>query len=161
MRIAARPLYPLGALLIISALALAVPMLFPSVPTITCAGLLVRSDRDAPITLPADCSGTRNLVTDDTVSYLEKERNSRGLIFKEWIVCREIPPGGLAFTNDPRWLPSYVPGTYQFRRKVIIVPMGSATSQGSHVVAEVCLMPWRKYVSQVAGRCDGKYAVWK
>ena len=63
--------------------------------------------------------------------------------------------------NDPRWLPSYVPGAYQFRRTIIVVPIGPATPQRSHIVAEVCLMPWRKYLSQVVGVCKGKYAVWK
>jgi hypothetical protein len=28
-------------------------------------------------------------------------------------------------------------------------------------VAEVCLMPWRKYISQIVGQCDGKFTVWK
>jgi hypothetical protein len=154
-------LHLIGAILIVGSLALAILVLFPSVQATTYAAMLVRSDRDAPIALPANCSRSEAAVADDMVSYLEKEQNSRGLIFKEWIVCREIPPGGFAFVNDPRWLPSYVPGTYQFRRTVIIVPVGPATPQGSPVFAEICRMPWRKYFSQVVGGLDGKYAVWK
>ena len=161
MRTVARPLHLLGALLIVGALVPAALILFPSVPATTCAALLVRSDRGAPIALPANCYRTEGAVADDMVSSLEKERNSRGLIFKEWIVCREIPPGGFAFMNDPRWLPSYVPGTYQFRRTVIIVPTGPAAPQGSPVFAEVCRMPWRKYFSQVVRGFNGKYAVWR
>jgi hypothetical protein len=63
--------------------------------------------------------------------------------------------------NDSHWLPSYVPGTYQFRRTVIIVPYAQPTPQRSPVIAEVCLMPWGKYFSQLAGQCNGKYKVWR
>ena len=94
------------------------------------------------------------------VKYLEKERVGRNLIFKEWIRCEGVPAGGFAFADDPRWLPSDVPGTYQFRRTVIIVAYARPIPQGSEVVAEVCVMPWRKYLRQIMGECDGKFAVW-
>jgi len=63
--------------------------------------------------------------------------------------------------HDDHWLPSYVPGTYEFRRTVIIVPYRQPAPQGSPVIAEICLMPWRRYVSQIIGQCDGKYSVWR
>jgi hypothetical protein len=65
------------------------------------------------------------------------------------------------FVRDSRWLPSYVPQTYEFRRTVIILPYSRVTAGPSSVVAMVCLMPMRKYVSLIAGQCDGKFAVWK
>jgi hypothetical protein len=104
------------------------------------------------------------VATDDTVKYLEKERTARGLIFKEWITCRKVGQfqgAGLAFMDDPHWLPSYVPGTYQYRRTVIIGPYAQPIPQGSPVVAAVCLKPWRQYLSQIAGQCDGKFSIWK
>lgn len=58
-------------------------------------------------------------------------------------------------------MPSYAPRTYQFRRTVIILPYAQSVPKGSTVVAEVCLMPWRRYVSQIAGQCAGKFAAWK
>jgi hypothetical protein len=158
-----RPLRLLGGLLIVGVLAVVPLILFPSLPDPTCAALLVRSESDVPILLPANCVRSRGVTAYnmDMVKYLEKERNGRGLVFKEWITCTEVPAGGFAFMNDPHWLPSYVPGTYQFRRTVIIVPYAQPTPQGPPVIAEVCLMPWRKYVSQLAGQCDDKYKVWR
>jgi hypothetical protein len=50
---------------------------------------------------------------------------------------------------------------YQFRRTVIILPYAQPVPKGSSVVAEVCLMPWRKYISQIVGQCNGKFTVWK
>jgi len=93
--------------------------------------------------------------------YLERERFARNLIFKEWIACRGVPVAGFTFADDPRWLPSYVPGTFQFRRMVIIVPYARPVPQGSEVVAEVCVMPWRKYLRQIVGEYKGKFSVWK
>ena len=156
-----KPLRLLGGLLIVGMLAVVLLILFPSLPDPTCAALLVRSESDVPIPLPASCVRSRDVAADNMVKYLEKERNGRGLIFKEWITCAEVPAGGFAFMNDPHWLPSYVPGTYQFRRTVIIVSYAQPTPQGSPVIAEVCLMPCRRYVSQLAGQCDGKYSVWR
>jgi hypothetical protein len=95
------------------------------------------------------------------VNYLDNERNTYGLIPKEWVTCAEVPAGGFAFMNDPHWLPSYVPGRYQFRRTVIIVPYAQPVPQGSPVVAEISVVPWGKYIRQIAGKCDGKFAVWK
>jgi hypothetical protein len=130
-----RPLRLLGGLLIVGVLAIVLLILFPSLPDPTCAALLLRSASDVP--------------------------NGRRLVFKEWITCTEVPAGGFVFMNDPHWLPSYVPGTYQFRRTVMIIPYAQPTPQGSPIIAEVCLMPWRKYVPQLAGQCDGRYKVWR
>jgi len=93
--------------------------------------------------------------------YLERERLARKLIFKEWIACQGVPVSGSTFADDPRWLPSYVPGAFQFRRTVIIVPYARSVPQGSEVVAEVCLMSWRKYLRQIAWEDDGKFSVWE
>lgn len=156
-----KPLYALAGLLVVCVFAVAVFIMFPSLPDPMCASLLARSEKEVPMALPANCARIRNLDSDNMVRYLENERNRRGLVFKEWITCQEVPAGGFAFMNDPHWLPSYVPGTYQFRRTVIIVPYAQPAPQGSPVVAEVCLMPWRKYIRQIARQCDRKFSVWK
>jgi hypothetical protein len=132
-------------------------LLFLRSPT---APLLTRSEA-AFIPVPADCAFTRNVAPDEMEKYLERERIARNLIFKEWIMCQSVPVAGFRFADDPRWLPSYVPGTFQFRRTVIIVPATPPIPQGSRVVAEVCLMPWRQYLRQIAGQYNGKFSVWK
>jgi hypothetical protein len=154
----------LGMLVVAGVLALILFIFFPSLPDPKCTAFLVRPESDADIPLPANCILTTDVPPDDLVKYLKNERNRRGLIFKKWITCKtpnQTPTPGFAFERDPRWLPSYVPGTYQFRRTVIILPYAQPVPEGSSVVAEVCLMPWRKYVSQIAGQCDGKFTVWK
>ena len=92
---------------------------------------------------------------------LERERLARNLIFKEWITCRGATATGFTFADDPRWLPSYAPGTFQFRRTVVIVPYARPIPQGSEVVAEVCVMPWRKYLQQIVWEHNGKFSLWK
>jgi len=124
------------------------------------APLLTRSEA-ASIPVPANCALTGNVAPDAMEKYLERERLARNLIFKEWITCQGVPGAGFTWADDPRWLPSYVPGTFQFRRTVIIVPYAQPVPRGSEVVAEVCVMPWRKYLRQIAWEYDGKFSVWK
>jgi hypothetical protein len=60
---------------------------------------------------------TTDASADQVVKYLENERKQRGLVFKAWIRCKpssQTQTTEFAFTHDPRWLPSYVPGAYQF-----------------------------------------------
>ncbi|MGB9434196.1 MAG: hypothetical protein WBQ89_18270 [Candidatus Acidiferrum sp.] len=154
----------LGLLIVSGVLALILLIFFPSLPDPKCVGFLARTESDVVIPLPANCTQTTDVPPDDMVKYLENERSRRGLIFKKWITCKtpnQTPTPGFAFERDPRWLPSYVPRTYQFRRTVIILPYAQPVPEESSVVAEVCLMPWRRYVSQIAGQCDGKFTVWK
>ena len=152
----------LGGLLVICVVLL---MLLPPLRDIpACTALLARSESDVIIPLPANCVARPTVATDDMVKYLEQERTARGLIFKEWITCTKVGQyraADLPFVNDPHWLPSYVPGTYQYRRAVIIGPYARPTPQGSAVVFGVCLMPWRRYFFQITGECNGKYSVWK
>jgi hypothetical protein len=99
------------------------------------------------------------------VQFLENDRRSKGLIFKEWITCRPLEPQqtrDFAVLRDPRWMPSYVPQTYQFRRIVIIFPYDQAAGLGSSpVVGEVTLTPWGRYVLQIGTECKGKFALWQ
>jgi hypothetical protein len=124
------------------------------------APLLTRSEA-VSIPVPANCALAPNVDRDDMEKYLDRERSARNLIFKEWITCQGVPVAGFAWADDPRWLPSYLPGTFQFRRTVILVPYARPIPQGSQVVAEVCVMPWRKYLRQIAGEYNGKFSVWK
>jgi len=151
-------------LVVAGVLALIVFVFFPTLPDPMCAGLLAHPESDVTIPLPANCIQTTDVAIDNMVKYLESERKRRGLIFKQWITCKtrsQTANPGFPFERDQRWLPSYVPGTYQFRRTVVILPDAPPVPQGSPVVAEVCLMPWRRYVSQITGQCDGKFSVWK
>jgi hypothetical protein len=151
-------------LVVAGVLALIVFAFFPTLPDPMCAALLAHPESDVTIPLPVNCIQTTDVAIDNMVKYLESERKRRGLIFKQWITCKtpsQTANPSFPFERDPRWLPSYVPGTYQFRRTVVMLPYALPVPQGSPVVAEVCLMPWRKYVSQITGQCDGKFSVWK
>jgi hypothetical protein len=145
-------------------LVLVVFVFFPSLSDPKCVALLTRSEGDATIPLPANCVPTSELPAGRVAQYLENERIRRGLIFKRWITCEtshQTSNFGFAFEHDARWLPSYVPRTYQFRRTVVILPDTVPAPQGSPVAAEVTLIPWRMYLSEIAGQCDGKFSVWK
>jgi hypothetical protein len=129
-----------------------------------CITLLAHPDGDVAIPLPVNCMLTTDTPADQVVKYLENERKQRGLVFKAWISCKpsnQTQTTEFAFTHDPHWLSSYVPGAYQFRRTVILSRSAPPTAQESAVAGEVCLMPKRRYVSQIAGQCDGKFSVWK
>jgi hypothetical protein len=133
-------------------------------PDPRCADLLAISDRDVAIPLPPNCVESSEAPPDAMVKYLDSERTQRGLVFKKWIICKSSGAASkpsLDFEQDPRWLPSYRPLTYQFRRTVVILPYGQSALGESPVAAEVCLIPKQRYASQIAGECDGKFAVWK
>jgi len=44
---------------------------------------------------------------------------------------------------------------------MVILPYGQSALGESPVAAEVCLIPKQGYASQIAGQCDGKFALWK
>jgi|SRR5581483_5115667 len=131
------------------------------VPDSACVSILLRSHESVEVPLPTNCAEKPAMDADETVKYLERERSSRGFTFRGWITCEGAPAGKFAFLNDPRWLPSYVPGTYQFRRTVLIVPFAQKISRASPVKGEICLMPWPKYLQQIAGQCSWKFSGWK
>jgi hypothetical protein len=158
----AKLLLLLGGLLLIGAALLFLPPGLREIPS--CAALLARSAGDVSIPLPPNCMRKGELPMDEMAKYLDNDRKRRGLDFKEWIICSEVGPttyAGFAFLHDRHWLPSYVPGTYQYRRTVIIVPYAPPAPKGSPVVTEIGLMPWRRYFFQITGDCNGKYSVWK
>jgi hypothetical protein len=159
------PLRLLGSFLVGGVLILILLIFFPLwPPDPRCAALLALPEEDVVIRLPANCTLSADVPADDMVKYLENERKRRGLVFKKWITCKtssQTPKAVFDFDHDPRWLPSYVPLTYQFRRIVVILPYARPIPEGSPVVAQVCLMPRRRYISQIAGECNGKFAVWK
>jgi len=154
----------LGWLVILGTLIAVLWIFYPLLQDPRCAILLGRSIGEQSIPLPTNCVQTTEVQTDNMTSYLENEREKRGLTFKAWIICKpsnQTPKPGFGFVGDSRWLPSYVPNTYQFRRTVIILPYAQPVPEGSPVAAEVCVVPWRHYVSQIAGQCEGKFSVWK
>jgi len=147
--------------LVLCVLGMGTLIIFPALPDPTSVSLIVRSTGEIAIPLPAGCARVASVDFDAMARYLEDERNRRGLIAHQWITCKELSKESLQFVNDTHWLPSYVPGTYQYRRTVIIVPYAQPVPQGSPIIAEVCLMPWPKYIRQIAGEGTGKYSVWK
>lgn len=136
-----------------------------------CATLLAHPDSDVVIPLPTNCMLTTDVPDDETAKSLDAERKRRGLAFRAWISCKasnEERPIEFSFIHDSRWLPSYVPGAYQFRQTVIIggrppskTESMQPTAGGAIVVAEVCLMPRRRYARLISGQCDGKFSVWR
>ena len=129
-------------------------------PDPRCATLTLLPEEDAAILLPTNCTQTTEAPVDDVVRYLVKERQQRGLIFKKWIICKP-DSAVINFDHDKRWLATYRPVAYQFRRTLVILPYAQPIPEKSPVVAEVCLMPRRKYLSQIVGQCNGRFAVWK
>jgi hypothetical protein len=125
------------------------------------SALLLTESEAVSIPVPPNCALTRDVAPDAMEKYLARERSTRNLIFKEWITCQGVPVAGLTWADDPRWLPSYMPGTFQFRRVVILVPHAQPIPEGSEVVAEVCVLPWRQYLRQIAWEYNGKFSVWK
>jgi hypothetical protein len=127
-----------------------------------CRSLL--EQRDAPVFLPTDCTLTERAPSGDALGRLVAERSKRGLSHQSWIACAS-PVGAQewvrAMEADRRWLPSYVPGTYQWRRTIVVLGGRSQVSVEPQVIAEVCVMPRWRYIRQIRGECDGKFAVWK
>jgi hypothetical protein len=133
-------------------------------PDPRCAALVATSGQHVAVPLAPNCVEAETVPEDAMVRYLENERKQRGLIFKSWITCKpsnEMAASAFDFARDPRWLPSYRPLCYQYRRTIVILPYTEPIPQGSPVAAQVCLMPKRRYLAQIAGQCDGKFAVWK
>src|ERR1700681_3547970 len=106
----------LGWLIAGGALVLILLIFFSSAVDPRCAPLLAHSD-EVVVPLPPNCTQTSVRPTGEMTNNLERERNQRDLILKSWIICKpsNSPPEiSLLLDQDPRWLPSYVPGTYQF-----------------------------------------------
>ena len=150
-------------LVAIGLVALGTWMFFPALSEPSCTILLARSVGEARISLPDHCVEAGDAPFDNVVRYLETERKRRGLTFQNWIVC-DVPlqtvESEFTFQGDVRWLPTYVPRAYQFRRTVVLLPYSQSVER-SRVAAEVCLMPWRRYASQIAKRCGKEFSIWK
>jgi hypothetical protein len=135
---------------------------WPSDPR--CAALLTISDQTVAIPLPPNCVESSEATPDALVKHLDNERKQRGLVFKKWIICKSSGAASeptFDFEHDSRGLPSYRPRTYQFWRTVVILPYGQSAPRESPVAAEVCFIPKQRYASQIAGQCDGTFALWK
>ena len=106
-------------------LALIIVGLFLSIPDANCISLLTRGCGEEIISLPPNCAQTTTSPDDETAACFYSQGKQQGLKFKSWIVCNgQVDPRAPIFDldHDPRWLPSYVQGAYQFRRTVIISP---------------------------------------
>jgi hypothetical protein len=151
----------LGAL---CALLLVAFVLCPGLLDLRCLALLARSVSDSHIQLPRGCAETNNVEPGAVADDFEAQRKSRGVVFKAWIVCETADQAtGFkdAFERDSRWLPSYVPGALQYRRTMIILANPGTAFGQSHLAAEICLMPWRRYCSQISGGCSTRFSIWQ
>jgi hypothetical protein len=113
-------------------LAIAFFVAFPDLTASSCIPLLLHSIGEETIPIPAHCRQTADVPPDRMTGYLEQNR--RGLIHKAWITCEDASrTAGLNFVNgrdsDPRWFPSDVPRTYQFRRTILIFPYANPVPQ--------------------------------
>jgi hypothetical protein len=120
---------------------------------------------DLTLPLPQGC-----MISDDQpplglLRALDEEKQKRGLVFEKLVTCR-MPAGHgpveLPLGRDPRWLPSYVCCTWQYRRHVVIqVPGAVESGDPSLVVTYVALVPPRvRYAEQIGG-CDHKFQAWR
>lgn len=153
---------PIGWILLLGALLTIAVLLFPPFVERGCSSLL--EQREAPMFLPTDCTLTAKASNGDALGRFEAERRKRGLSHQGWIECASAVGAQewvRAMETDLRWFPSYVPGTYQWRRTIVVLDGRSLNSAGPQVIAEVCVTPRRRYLQQIRGECDGKFAVWK
>jgi hypothetical protein len=137
-------------------------MVYLALPERACWSLM--EEGVPPIPLPADCSLADRSPVGASLESFKAERRERGIAHQSWIECNSVAgvKGWPTSLNmDRRWLPSYVAGTYQWRRIVVVLAQVPSAPQGAQVIAEVCRMPWWKYIRQIRGECDGKFAVWK
>jgi hypothetical protein len=156
--------YLLAALLVGAGMAAALLLLYLRLIDFRCVSLLAHSAGEAYISLPAGCIETTNAPSDSVVEYLRNDSSGRGFLLRRWIMCDDAIQASkvrFVFEQDPRWLPSYVPDGYQFRRTVVVFPHSKPVPEASRVAAAVGLVPWRRYVLQVGGQCATKLSVWK
>jgi len=154
----------IGGILLLGALLAITMFLFMPWPFIERGCSFLLEQRDAPLFLATDCTLTEKAPIGDALGRFEADRRKRGLGHQNWIACASAVGAQewlRAMEADRRWLPSYVPGTYQWRRTVVVLAGRFANSAGPQVIAEVCGMPRWPYIQQIRGECDGKFAVWK
>ena len=119
---------------------------------------------DATPPLAGDCVITTERPSDALLHSLDEETQRLGLVFEKTL-SRKLPPGSgraLLPERDPRWLPSYVCCTWQYRRHVVVEPPARVPGAEPGVfVAYMCLVPRWKYAKQIGGKCDHRFEAWK
>lgn len=129
-----------------------------------CINILARSTSLQLPPLAPNCSLTENVPVGDEDLRKELDDWTAGLVNRRYVVC-DLPlfqPPLTDFAGNPTWIPTYVPGGYQYRRTTVRGLFARRTPENRrHVVSEVGLGPWRKYARQIVGQCQGKYSVWK
>jgi hypothetical protein len=120
---------------------------------------------DVTVPLPSSCILSNEQPPPSLFQTLDEERQKRGLVFEKLVSCRmparqtriESP-----LEHDPRWLPSYVCCTWQYRRHVLIQAPGTVeTGDPGLVVSYVALMPRLRYAKQIGGQCDYRFQAWR
>jgi len=136
------------------------------VPRWTCSSLilddLVPFGSDVSFPVPQDCAALNETPPGATLAAIEKERLYRQLDPGRVTMC-ETRQSARSFWEDldrnRQWLPSYVPGLWQYRR-VVAIPATVETPAGTLVVVELCRERRWRYYTHVLGNCE-KSAIWR
>lgn len=152
-------------ILVVVASTLLVVILLLLAPFWKCRGLIV-SDllpfRDVQFPVPSDCVPVSEAPPASVLEFMEKRRTSERLDLVKVATCRthqSVEAVWQRINDDHRWLPSYLPGPYQYRRFVVL-PATFETPNGTEVVVELCTKSRWRYYEQIVGDCE-KFAVWK
>jgi hypothetical protein len=132
----------------------------------TCCSLilddLVPLGSDVHFPVPPDCVVLNAPPPVATLAAIEKERLYEQLESGQVTMCRtQQTTSSLSeeLNRSPQWLPSYVPGRWQYRRYVAI-PAAVETPTGTLVVVELCRKRRWLYYKQICGDPE-KYVVWR
>jgi len=112
--------------------------------------------------VPLDCINVSDAPPPGVLKFMEKRRTLERLSLVSVTTCRTHQSAEAVWKgidDEHRWLPSYLPGPYQYRRYVAI-PATLNTPNGTLVVVELCKRSRWRYYEQIAGDC-GKFAIWK
>jgi hypothetical protein len=160
-KISKSPFRSVGKILIVSSI-LGVVLLaaFSTCGSLIALDLLPLGDVQFPV--PVDCTNVSDAPPAAVLDFMEKRRTLEGLSLVRVITCKTHQSSAAVeegIDNDHRWLPSYVPGPYQYRRYVA-VPAVLETLNGTLVVVELCKKSRRRYYRQIVGNCE-KYSIWR
>jgi hypothetical protein len=128
-----------------------------------CGAIILHSFTLERIPLPRNCSLTQSRPDAEREVLSQLEYWTRDLGHRRWIVCQGQPEAApLNPLANGGWMPTYVSGGYQFRRTLIRSAFNRSTPNGGKSLeGAVGLVPWSRYLGQIAGHCNDKFSGWK
>jgi len=112
--------------------------------------------------VPPDCVAVNETTPGATFAAIATQRLYRQLDPGRVTMCRTRQSAEIFWEDllrNRQWLPSYVPGTWQYRRNVAIAATSEAPN-GTLVVVEMFKERRWRYYKHVLGNCE-KYAIWR